>query len=232
MRRCTLAIAAALLVLAPAAALAQCQVLDDFTTGPATRLSLRTPNTATLHLESGGMVGGTRLNLFQLAGNPFLQPGELDANNGGPYVLTMGVREFFRVDLVYGVSSSLTLNPLGLKPVGCDRFRVTFNAASQVLNFNLEPFQAPGFTPFLLGINLDPTPAAGNPFCVDFPFANFVTNAPGVPQDFAGKGIDLIDFIFQSGSANGANAFAITKIQTLDQATATTNPCMFVVPHP
>jgi hypothetical protein len=53
-----------------------------------------------------------------------------------------------------------------------------------------------------------------------------------VPQDFAGKGIDLLDFIFQSGSAIGANAFAITKIQTLDQATATTNPCMFVVPHP
>jgi len=39
-----------------------------------------------------------------------------------------------------------------------------------------------------------------------------------------------VDFISQSGSANGANAFAITKIETTDLATATAHPCMFVAP--
>jgi hypothetical protein len=229
MRTRMLTMVAALLVLTPAAAWAQCQVLDDFTSGPV-RLILRVPNSSTRHVETGTMIGGARLNVFRLGPNQFLQAGELDADVSGPYVLTMGVREFFRVDLAYGVTAAGTLNLLGYHPAGCDRFRVSFNAASQVLNFNVEPFQAPGFTPFLNGINLNPVSAAGNPFCADFLFTHFVTNAPGITQDFAGKGIDFIDFIFQSGSANGANAFALTRIETTDLATATANPCMFVAP--
>jgi len=37
-----------------------------------------------------------------------------------------------------------------------------------------------------------------------------------VAQDFANKGINAVDFIFQTGSAIGANEFAITKVETVD----------------
>ncbi len=217
-----------LLALTPAAAWAQCQVIDDFTSGPV-RLSLRMPNSSQLDAEPGTMLGGVRANSFVLPVNQFLQPAEVDEDMGGPLVMTTGLRAFFRLDMIYGLTTTFTLNPLGYKPVGCDRFRVTFDSASQVLNFNVQAFQAPGFTPFQDGINLDAAPFAGNPFCVDFLFANFATGVP-IMQDFAGKGIDAIDFIFQSGSAIGANEFAITKIETVSLATATANPCAIVAP--
>src|SRR5712692_918277 len=222
MRTRASAILMALLILTPAAAWAQCQVIDDFSTGTVL-MSLRVPNTQVAHTETGSMLGGVRANVFRITANQFFQPAELDAHlGGGPLVLTTGLRGFFREDLVYGLDTNFALKPLGYKPVGCDRFRIAFDSASQGLNFNIVPFQGPGVTPFQDGINLDPSPFAGNPFCVDFLFTNFTS--PGTPQDFAGKGINAIDFVFQSGSAIGANEFAITKIETTDLATATANP--------
>jgi len=52
-----------------------------------------------------------------------------------------------------------------------------------------------------------------------------------VAQDFANKGINAVDFIFQTGSAIGANEFAITKVETVDPTTAALNPCAIVAPH-
>ena len=55
-------------------------------------------------------------------------------------------------------------------------------------------------------------PGNSIPFTVDFPFNCFVPNAGPLP-DFSD--IDLIDLILQSGSAVGANDFAITKVEAL-----------------
>ncbi len=201
-----------LMCLAMPAAWAQCQVIDDFTSGKV-RASLRTPNTFSTDIKPGSMLGGIRETVFLIGGNQFLQPAEMDIDKGGPLVVTMGVREYFRLDVEYGVDKNGVFTPLGYYPTGCDRFRVTFDSASLVLNFNILVFQGPLNPYFQDGLNLDPIPFAGNPFCVDFLFSNF-RNPLMVTQDFAGQGINAIDFIFQTGSVIGANAFAITKFET------------------
>ena len=68
-------------------------------------------------------------------------------------------------------------------------------------------------------------------FCVDFPFdafrntGRFGTPDVALPQ----RGIRALDFIVQSGGAGGAEQFAVSKIETLDAATAATNACAIVV---
>jgi hypothetical protein len=201
-----------LMLLTVAAAWPQCQVIDDFTTGKV-RTSLRTPNTSSTDIQMGSMLGGVRETIFLIGANQFLQPAEMDIDKGGPLVVSTGVRESFRLDVQYGVDKNGAFDPLGYYPTGCDRFRVTFDSASLVLNFNILVFQGPLNPYFQDGLNLDPIPFAGNPFCVDFLFSNF-KNPLMVTQDFAGQGINGIDFIFQTGSVIGANDFAITKFET------------------
>ena len=217
------------LLLATGICSAQCLVIDNFTMGKY-KVQLSAPNATTTnysdpnYIQTGNMLGGSRETAFEIAGNPFGQIGQLDVANHGALVIGSGTREFFRLDLVYG--QSLTA-PLGYFPTGCDRFRVNFDSSSQQgVNFNIVVWQrgGPGYS---AGINLFPT-AAGQTFCVDFPFDNFVTNAGPIPQAFANKGIDMIDVVLQSGAAVGANAFAITKVKTVSTATATATPCAFV----
>ena len=213
-----------------AACSAQCLVIDDFSTGKykvqvnpinATATNYSDPNL----FQAGAMLGGQRETAFEVAGGPFGQTAELSvANSGHALAITAGTKEFFRIDLVYG--QSLTA-PLKYHPTDCDRFRVSFDSSSQQgINFNIVTYQSggPGYSE---GINLFPT-TAGGPFCVDFPFEGFVTNAGPIPQSFATRGIDSLDFVLQAGAAAGANAFAITKIETVDAATAAASPCAFV----
>ncbi len=222
------------MVLTSAAASANnCLLIDDFTSGQV-RSSLRTPNTSDTKTQTGSMLGGVRGTLFLINTNSFLQPAEMDVdkpnNNGVPLVVTTGLRTGFRLDMEYGVDTNFVTKPLGYFPTGCDRFRVHFDSASQVLNFNILVFQQNGFQHhFQDGINLDPSPFT-NPFCVDFLFANFAGGLPNDTEDFAGQGIAVIDFIFQTGSAIGGNEFAVTRIETLDSTTAGANPCAIVAP--
>ncbi len=217
-------------ILAIGACSAQCLVIDDFTMGKY-KVQLSTPNATTNNYsdpnrnQNGNMLGGARETAFMIAGNPFSQVGQLSvAGSGSALVIGSGTREFFRLDMVYGQALNA---PLGYHPNGCDRFRVTFDSSSQQgLNFNLVVFQ-PGGPNYSEGINLFPT-TAGQPFCVDFPFGSFVTNSGPIPQSFAAKGIDSIDVVLQSGAAIGANAFAITKFETVSAATAAAKPCAFV----
>lgn len=228
--------ALAVLLLVPTAAWPQCQVIDDFTTGKY-RVRLDTPNATTTNYadpkraQTGTMLGGVRVTAFLVAGNPFGQPGELNVAKSGPQlVISEGTRQFFRLDMQYGQDTNFNNVPLGYSPTGCDRFRVTFDSNSRVLNFNTLVF-SPGTTYYQLGINMDASPSPA-PFCVDFPFDNFIkggTSTKGL-QNFAGDGIDFLDFIFQSGSAIGANDFAVTKIETVSPATAIASPCTFVAP--
>jgi hypothetical protein len=79
------------------------------------------------------------------------------------------------------------------------------------------------------GLNLNPAPFTTT-FCVDFPFADFTPGIAGDTPDFPNKGILLVDFIFQTGSAIGGNGFAIKKFETVDAATASAFACPIVVP--
>lgn len=218
------------LLLATVAVRAQCLVIDDFSTGKY-KVQLSTPNTTMTnysdpdYVQAGTMLGGTRETAFMVSGNPFGHSGELTVDNtNNALVISSSVREFFRLDLVYG--QSLTA-PLGYHPTGCDRFRVSFDSSSQQgLNFNIVLYQSggPGYS---AGINVFPRPA-DVPFCVDFPFDQFVTNAGNIPQAFADKGIDSLDLVLQSGAAVGANAFAMTQVETVSASTAAAKPCAFV----
>jgi hypothetical protein len=203
-------------------------MIDDFTTGKYD-VRLRTPNATTTnysdpnYVQTGTMLGGSRETAFMIAGNPFSQTGELSVANGnGMLVIGSGVKEFFRLDLVYGVRT-----PLKYHPSGCDRFRVSFDSSSQqALNFNIVVWQDGGPN-YSLGINVFPT-SAGQPFCVDFPFDRFVTNSGPIPESFASRGIDTVDLVLQSGAAVGANSFAMHKVETMSSASAAAKPCGFV----
>jgi hypothetical protein len=218
-----------LLLLAAGMAWPQCRVIDDFTTG-ITQMDLRVSGTGTdTNTQMGSMIGGLRhLNLFTYA-NPFLQLGEAKVEKGGALTVSNGVREFFRLEVFWGIDASNNIVPLGYKPSGCDRFRVTFDSNSGVVNFNVQVD-----TPVALfqdGINLPAGSATGLPFCVDFPFSNFVSNTPGAKPNFAAEGITYMDMILQSGPVTGANNFAITKIETVDSATAAGAPCAYVASY-
>jgi hypothetical protein len=213
-----------------AACCAQCVVIDDFTTGKykvqfnpinATATNYSDPKM----YQTGAMLGGEREAAFQVAGGPFGQMAELSvANSGNALAITNGTKEFFRLDLVYGPAAN---DPLHYHPTGCDRFRVSFDSSSQQgINFNVVVFQSGGPS-YQEGMNVFPTTGRQG-FCVDFPFDEFGTNAGPIPQSFASMGIDIIDFVLQAGTAAGANAFAITKAETVDSVTAATHPCAFI----
>jgi hypothetical protein len=105
---------------------------------------------------------------------------------------------------------------------------VTFDSSSRVVNFNIvafSPLPDGTLAHFQAGTNVDASPSV-LPFCVDFPFAKFA-EVPGVTQDFANAGISLLDVIFQSGSAIGADDFAVTKIEVLDGTDPANKPCAF-----
>ena len=200
-----------------------CLVIDDFSSG-AIRSALREPGT---------MLGGVRGTSSEIVpnGNPFFQPVELDIDDppeaGVPLVVTTGLITGWRLE--YGVDSSFLFKPLNYVATDCDRFRATFNSASRTLNFNILVFYTALGHNAVDGLNLDASPFS-SPFCVDFPFSNFTPGIPGDTPDFATKPILLVDFVFQSGSAIGGNEFAVTKIETLDAATAGAHPCALVAP--
>jgi hypothetical protein len=171
------------------------------------------------------MIGSLRHVNFFTYQNPFLQLGEAKVGNDALTVST-GVRQWFRLEVYWGIDSKGSIVPLGYKPVGCDRIRVTFDSNSGILNFNVQ-VDTPA-TLFEDGINLPAGAASGLPFCVDFPFSNFLSNTPGAKPDFAAQGITLMDMVLQSGPLIGANNFAITKIETVDPGTAAAAPCTFV----
>ena len=225
------------LLLAAAAGYAQCnpKTIDDFTTGQTTsHTTLRMPKTnATTFQNASGVPGAVREVFYELDTNTFDQPSEFDivkTSAGAALVVTNGAEEFFDSQVIYGVDTSGRQAPLGLSmPSNCDRFRVTFDSNIATLSFMFEAYTRNtngGTTGFADGIGLPPI-VAGFPGCVDFPFANFVTNAPGVTQDIAHAKTDLIVLALSPGSAVGANSFAMTRIEATDNRLPPTGvPCV------
>jgi hypothetical protein len=198
-------------------------LIDNFTTGHAGPFLLAGANQfLDRHQTAARVPGGVRREFFENTANPFRQVAEFgvlsdptDPTGGGALVVGTGAREFFRIELYYGIDVNNNLGPLHyFPPAGCDRFRVTFDSSSRGVNFNLEAWTPANGLPDQIGFD-DAINMGENafPFCVEFPFANFVTNTPNVTEDFAHTGIDLILPILQSGSAMGANDFVMKRIE-------------------
>jgi hypothetical protein len=214
-----------LFLLAAGMAWPQCRVIDDFTTGT-TQIDLRVIGTGTdTNTLTGSMIGGLRYVHFLTYVNPFLQLGEAKLEKGSALTVSTGVRELFRSEVFWGINASGHVVPLGYMPSGCDRYRVTFDSNSGIVNFNVQ-VDTP-VTLFEHGINLSPSSASGLRFCVDFPFSHFISNTPGAKPDFAAQAITWMDMVRQSGPVIGTNNFVITKIGTLDSGTAAATPCAY-----
>ena len=223
------------------AARANCLVIDDFKTG-STQLRLTRPGTTADHTQAGSMLGGWRRTWMWLRANPYRHVAQLTI--GGerrpeiPFVLTYPLQAGARTEVIYGQAApgavlGGTLPPLAYYPTGCDRFRVHFNAsaAHNYINFVVSawyqddyPYYAQGgdnFAPLAMGLN----------FCIDLRFSSLVnTGRYGPPEiSLQTRGIRALTFIIQNGGAGGGEQAAITRIETVDAATAAASPCRRVV---
>jgi hypothetical protein len=240
-RLCRLATGVLLLGLGFAhGARANCLVIDDFKTGP-TRMRLAEPGTTADDTQRGGMLGGWRRTWMWLPSNPYGHFAQLTI--GGekrttiPFVLTYPLEAAARTELIYGQAApgavlGGTLPPLGYYPAGCDRFRVHFNAsaAHNYINFVVSawyqddyPYYAQG------GVNFAPL-AMGQNFCIDLPFSSLVNTGRYGPAEIAlqTRGIRALTFIVQNGGPGGGEQVAISRIETVDAASAAASPCRLV----
>jgi len=193
-------------------------VLDDFTSG---RLDLHSITCGLGDVTRAGiMVGGTRrmrliVNQPQTPcnpSNPLRQPATLEVRrNTGPLIVGTGFKTFHRVELSYGQNLNNVTTPLNLDLTGggqYDRVRLTFAGNDLVENVNLVLFTSLDTAALSIpGCAINVQPGLGE-FSVDFPFARFNANA-GTPN-FADA--DIIFLVLQSGSAIGANDFALKSI--------------------
>ncbi len=214
-------LAVALPQLARAQGCPSSQLIDDFSTGKH-KVSLRTGFQD--DVQKGAMIGGRRFTRFSVC-NPAV-PGECDVTNlynqlemleirpvDSVLVVDAAIRGFFRLEVFYGldlVQGQPVLAPLNLDLSCFSKFRVHFDASDLVVNFNMQVTAGnnPG-VPAQQGFNTDPITT---PTVIEFPFTDFVPNADP-PPNFSD--IDLVTLIFQSGSAIGANDFAVTKIEAV-----------------
>jgi hypothetical protein len=214
-----------------------CVVIDDFTTGR-TQLRIADLNTWVMDTQTGSMLGGWRTAALLTTLNPYRHLAQLTIKNPKEAVVgTFPLQGISRAEIIYGqgvpgANVGGTVPPLAYYPTGCDRFRVHFNAAAayNYINFNVLAWYQDGYPYYAqLGINMLPFGQPFN-FCVDFPFSHFVTTGGYGPAEITlpGRGIRAVDFILQSGGAGGAEQFAISRIETLDAATAATSPCSIV----
>ena len=204
-----LVIAAALA--APRLAVSQL-MLDNFSTGAYHKQLVSGTD---LNLQSGSMIGGNRETVFFVClppcglSNPFAQPTSFQIRPGtkiAPPALihSAGYKVGPRLDVQYGSTAPLNLN----LSATYDRIRVTFDASDLFVNFNILVFTGGLYSQ--LGCNL----AAGtNPFTVDYPFASFTPGSGTSGADFSN--LTVIDFIFQTSSAIGANDWAVTSFQAI-----------------
>ena len=200
MKRAAFTVMAILLIAAVTYAQSEL-VLDDFTTGK-TKATLKSGTEE--DFQNGSMIGGARRTNFIVAASTFDQPASFEIPKGGPLLHNAGIKVFTRLEVSYGVDTKTGENaPLGLNLSSYDRFRVNFDSNDLVLNFNILVFGANGGIS-QSGVNHIPNITATN---VDFLFSSFTSNA--TPADFSN--ISFIVLIFQSGSAIGANDFAVTS---------------------
>jgi len=188
-------------------------VLDDFSTGPYQK---EMKSGTAVNVQTGGMIGGHRETVFFVCppgpcglSNPFAQSASIQirpATKVAPSALVQsgGYKVGPRLDVQYGSAGPLNL---ALAPT-YDRLRVTFDASDLVVNFNILAFTNTLYSQ--TGCNLLPSIT---PVTIDFPFVYFTPGKGTSGADFTN--ITVLDFIFQSGSAIGANDWAVTSFQAI-----------------
>lgn len=192
----------------PATAGAQTvKVLDDFKTGPQWSV-LFTGND--LRVQAGSMVGGFRRTNFIVIPNPVVHPGIMQVRSGGPLIVSAGYKVSHRLEVFYGVDGAGANAPLNLDLSAYDRLVVDFDGSDAGVNFNIVIWWASGALYAAQGINLA---ASSVPFSVQLPFDRFTPGIPGMLPTF--NDIDYIAVIAQSGSAIGANDYAITTLRAV-----------------
>jgi hypothetical protein len=200
MRTRILALWAVVLAAPPFAGAAE-RALDDFTTGPKVSFLFTGDDTSQ---QAGTMVGGFRRTHFLVAPFPIAHGGLFHIPAGGPLIVSCGYKVAHRLELIYGVDGSGANAPLNLDLSAYDRLVVDFDGSDAGINFNIVVFWASGAYYSIQGFNLD---ASNLPFSVTFPFSLFLPTVPGFPVDWSD--IDYIVIVAQTGSAIGANDYAI-----------------------
>jgi len=192
-------------------------VLDNFSTG-AYRKQFASGDD--VNVQTGSMIGGHRETAFLVCppgpcgvSNRFGQSASMQIRPATKFapsalVYSAGYKVFPRVDVVYGSAAPLNL---ALAPT-YDRIRVHFDGNDLVLNFNIVAFTAGLYSQ--TGCNL--LPSIG-PVSIDFPLLDFSPGSGTPGADF--NNITSIDFIFQSGSAVGANDWAVTSFEAIPAGT-------------
>lgn len=191
-------------------------VIDNFSSGQY-EVTLRPDGRLAMAVQQGSMIGGRRLTIFSSAVNQFHQRSVLEIGPGGSSVMVVdaGIRVPHRLEAYYGFDLQVDrIVPTALNlDLSCfSKFRVHFDSNDLQVNFTMQVTAGnnPGNrAQYALNVSGHVTAA---PFVVDLPFSNFVPNAGPLP-DFAD--IDLIDIISQTGSAIGANDYAITLIEAV-----------------
>jgi hypothetical protein len=181
--------------------------IDDFKTGPTVSVLFTGSSPG---VQGGSMLGGFRRTNFTVIPIPVTHPGILQIRPNGPLIVSCGYKVAHRLEVVYGVDGSGANAPLNLDLSAYDKLAVDFEASDQGVNFNIVIFWASGAYWAIQGFNLS---ESNVPFTVDFPLANFAPGVPSVPPDFAD--IDYIVVIAQTGSAIGANDYAISGIRAV-----------------
>lgn len=199
-----------LLAAAAVAAQAQDLTIDNFTSGYYQSAALYYGPTHD-SIQYGTMMGGSRdtnMNVCSTAGacpanNAWNQPsvyGFYPATSTQPaaMVQTAGFYTAPRIDMGYGYHGYMSENFSGYQMI-----RLNFKGLSQPLNFNILLFTGTSYAQGGCNIN-----AYAAPFAVELPLSKFV-----LTKGFTMTNINLMDFIFQDGSAIGGVGFAITSIE-------------------
>jgi hypothetical protein len=187
-------------------------VVDDFASGRY-GVTLRPDGHRVLAVRRGSMIGGRRLTIFSSAPNQFNRRAILDiaSNDSSVLVIDTGIHVSHRLEMYYGFdlrNGQLPPTPLNLDLKCFSKFRVHFNSNDLMVNFTMQV--TAGNNPTNRASYFVNIGAHEGEFVVDVPFSGFAPNAGPMP-DFID--IDLIDIIFQTGSAIGANDYAITLIE-------------------
>ena len=186
--------------------------IDDFSTG-AYASGFYASGASHPSLQNGSMMGGSRdTNMFICdtakkgdcaARNPYKQPSSYGffpatSTRAAAMVQTAGYYVGPRIDMGYGFHTPMDVN-FG----AYQKIRIDFQSLAQTLNFNIQLFTGGAYAQG--GCNI---PAYTAPFSVELPLNKFVQT-----QGFDFAHVNLINVIFQGGSAIGSVSFGITSAE-------------------
>lgn len=190
-------------------------VIDNFTTGS---YKVELSNGSDIKYKTGStntIVGGVRQTYFSVSQpttGGFNRSSVLDIREGGPMIIESGLKAYFGIYLCYGYDIQGNTNSLNLKlkQRGFNRFRINLDSSDLEMGYAIQVWDKNNNRATLFGEQT--MKDRYSPSYVDFPFADFES---GYPNPIDWDAIDFVIVLFQSGSAIGANDFAVTSIVAL-----------------